>query len=77
MQDWVGAGELRMSVLPGPLVMDLNRPVCVCGKQMRLAAVETPARAAHTEIRIFDCRHCPHEMRIMHLLVEEDGTQAA
>ena len=71
------AGELRMSALPGPLVMDLNRPVCQCGKQMRLFGVQAHARTAHAEIRIFDCKHCPHELRIMHLLDEEAGPQAA
>lgn len=66
-----------MSALPGPLVLDLNRPVCQCGKQMRLASVEAHSRAALAEIRIFDCKQCPHELRIMHLLDDDAGPQAA
>ena len=29
-----------MSALPSPIVIDLNRPICVCGNQMRLFGVE-------------------------------------
>ena len=64
-----------MSALPSPLVLDLNRPVCSCGKQMRLADVQPHATAAHTEIRIFDCKHCSHVLRIMQVL--DDGDPSA
>jgi hypothetical protein len=60
-----------MTSLPDPFVMDLDRPVCLCGKQMRLALVEPMAFNDHTEFRTFDCKHCSHELRIMHVL--DDG----
>ena len=60
-----------MSALPGPLVMDLNRPVCACGEQMRLFTVEAHPKTLHAEIRIFDCKHCSHQLRIMHLLDDD------
>jgi len=66
-----------MSWSPTPFVMNLDRPMCLCGRRMRLASVEPVINEPHAEVRIFDCSHCRHELRIMHSLQDERGPQAA
>ena len=63
---WIGG---CMSALP--FVIDLDRPICMCGQRMRFASTIAAANDLLAEVRIFDCKHCPHEMRIMHSLNDE------
>jgi len=40
-------------------------PTCRCGVEMKLVDQDRPAAATHeTEIRIFRCPTCEHEMRL-------------
>ena len=39
-------------------------PVCRCGAEMQLARGDRPAATHETEIRIFICAVCRHEMRL-------------
>jgi hypothetical protein len=39
-------------------------PLCRCGAEMRLANGERPVATHETEIRIFRCPVCEHELRL-------------
>jgi hypothetical protein len=39
-------------------------PICRCGAEMQLAGGDRPAATHETEIRVFRCRACEHEMRL-------------
>jgi len=39
-------------------------PICRCGAEMQLARGDRPAATHETEIRIFRCSACQHEMRL-------------
>lgn len=55
-------GEVNIERLlePGSIEM----PLCRCGVAMRLASGERPAATHETEIRVFRCPACEHELRL-------------
>jgi hypothetical protein len=39
-------------------------PSCPCGAKMLLSRKQPPDKAADTEIRIYECPRCRHELRL-------------
>ena len=46
---------------PGSIEM----PDCQCGVEMRLSKSEVIEKSPDTEVRIYECPACRHEMRLM------------
>lgn len=40
-------------------------PDCRCGEEMRLVRSTVPDKSPDTEIRIYECAACQHELRLM------------
>jgi hypothetical protein len=45
---------------------DLDHPICICGRDMRLATVEPHIREPHTSMHTFECADCGHQLKVLH-----------
>jgi hypothetical protein len=53
--------KLELVLVPGATEL----PDCPCGAEMRLDRTETTDQSRDTEVRIFVCAACGHELRLM------------
>src|ERR1700677_2094182 len=63
-----------MPVVEKLLLPDSGVPACRCGKKMRMVGRRSLREDDYTQIRIYDCRACHHEM---HLTVWGSDTACA
>lgn len=54
--------KINRAMAPG----DLDHPVCICGRDMRLATVEPLLKDERTTVHTFECTDCGHLLKVMH-----------